>query len=231
MLARLNAAQPLLAALLAEPTPTINITGVDPKSNLVWLGAKYVICFNIPPSVNSNPKNLVLYISDGSSGTYYPNSLGDASLPMPAGPQGCANMSVSRGVVIGPYTISMEDTYGRAFTTVSFFGDKATITEASFTLAGSSAGVGIHWAFSPGRATVNDTVWVLDSRGTLAYWFYTSCACTTKPGPAPAQNGTYTLKIYKPAVSGGYSFELHPGGGKLASMVATNWIPWAKIGW
>ena len=124
MLARLTAAQPLLAALLAEPKPTINITGVDPTSNLVWLGAKYVICFNIPPSVNSNPKNLVLYISDGSSGTYYPNSLGDASLPMPAGPQGCANMSVSRGVVIGPYTISMEDTYGRAFTTVSFFGDK-----------------------------------------------------------------------------------------------------------
>ena len=99
MRARLDAAQPLLAALLAEPEPTLTIAGLDPANPLVWMGIQRQICFRIKASANTNPKGLVLYI--GGSTTYYVNALGAGNGPMPLDYQGCSNFSVSKGVAAG----------------------------------------------------------------------------------------------------------------------------------
>jgi hypothetical protein len=87
MKARLDAAQPLRAALLAEQAPALTIAGVSAAVPLVWMGMPGRICYSIPPSDNVNPKGLVLYVGNGASGSYYPDVLGPGSAPMQAGPQ------------------------------------------------------------------------------------------------------------------------------------------------
>jgi hypothetical protein len=234
MTVRLDAVQPLLTALLAEPAPSLTLTGVDASTRLVWLGGKYALCYVVRTSENSNPKTLVLYVgdSDGSSGAYYTNVLGPAgNAAMPAGPQACINITVSRGLPVGPYTLVLQDAAGRAFASTSLAGQKATITAARTVFSTTSVSVAIAWSFPPGLATYQDAVWVLDSVGVVRYWFYTSCKCATTPKLAAAQNGTYTLKLSKPAVTGGYTFELHPRGVSAGGMMATTSIPWSKIGW
>ena len=136
MKARLDAAQPLRAALLAEPAPALTITGLSAAAPLVWMGMPGRICYSIPPSANVNPKGLVLYVGNGASGSYYPNALGPGSAPMPAGPQACSDFSVSRGVAAGRYTIALEDSAtGSPFATVSFAADIASVSVTTFTLA------------------------------------------------------------------------------------------------
>jgi hypothetical protein len=87
MKACLDAVQPLRAALLAEPPPSLNIAGLNTAAPLVWMGIQGRICYSIQPSANVNPKGLVLYVGNGASGSYYPRALGPAgNAPMPAGP-------------------------------------------------------------------------------------------------------------------------------------------------
>jgi hypothetical protein len=234
MSARLDAVGPLLAALLAEPPSSLSVDGVDPTTRLLWLGGRYALCYAVRGSESPDPKSLTLYVGDGSSGSYYANVLrlgpaGNAAVP--AGPRGCVNITVSRGVPAGPYTLALEDAAGRAFATASFFGQKATVAVASATLTSGYITVGVSWAFPPGLAAAGDTVWVLDSRGALRAWFYTSCKCTAGPGPSAAQSGAHAIRLYKPAAPGGYTFELHPRGARAGGIPATNWIPWAKMGW
>ena len=229
--ARLDSVQPLLAALRAEPPASVTVAGLNASVPLVWMGVPGLICFRIPSYANINPKALVVYVGDGSSGTYFPGALGVGSQPLPAGPQGCTNFTFSRGVPTGPYTVALEDSSsGRAFAAVSFNAAKATLTEASFSVGFGYAVVGLSWAMPAGQASATDAVWALDARGAVAYWFYTSCKCATTPGPAPATNGTYALKVYKPAVPGGYRFELHPGNGSAVAAVVSDWITWPKAG-
>jgi hypothetical protein len=45
---------------------------------MAWAGTLDQMCFRIPPSANVNPKNLILYVGDGSAGTFYPTVLGTA---------------------------------------------------------------------------------------------------------------------------------------------------------
>ena len=232
MVARLTAVQPLLAALQAEPQPSLRIVGMDPATQLVWMGIQNVICFVLPPSINSNPKGLVLYVGDGSSGEYYPDALGDGDLPMTNSSQGCSNFTVSPGVAVGPYTISLEDlTLWRPFVTIALNVDAASLSESSFVLYSETAGaVTLSWGIPADRASATDAVWALNSKGAVVYWFYTSCKCQTARGPT-ATNGTYSLRLARPAVPGGYSFELHPRNGSAAAAQAVDWIPWASIGW
>ena len=232
--ARLNAVQPLLEALLAEPQPSLSIVGLDPVTRLVWIGVTNFICFVLPPSINNNPKYLILWLGDdsGSSGDYYPDSLGNGDLPMPVESQGCTNFSVSQGVAPGLYTISMQDPMGRPFAAISFNVDVATLTESAFSLYTQTTGaVTVSWSMPVSRASVTDAVWVLDSNGALAYRFYTSCGCQTTPGAVAVASGTYVLMVTRPAVAGGYTFELHPQNGAAVATTATNWIPWSQILW
>ncbi len=228
MKTRLDAVQPLRAALLAEPEATITIADLNPLFPLVWMGIQGIICFRIPVSANVNPKKLVLYI--GASTSSYANALGAGNSPMPVDYQGCSNFSVSTNVAIGKYIIALENpATGSAFATVGFSVDRATLACISFsTITGT---VTVSWVMQTARASVKDTVRVVNKRGAVVYWFYTSCKCQTAPGVLAVPTGSFPFKIYKGTVSGGYLFELHPGGLNPIAAVAPDWIPWSKIGW
>jgi hypothetical protein len=230
MLARLTAAQPLLAALAAEPKPSLSIVGINATTRLVWIGVRNAICFVLPPSINTSPKALLLWVGDGS-GNYYPTGLGYT--PIPADSQGCANVTVMGGVAVGPYTISLQDAaLGRILATTSLYADSASLAANSFTQYSATTGaVTLSWSIPAGRASTTDAVWALNSKGAVVYWFYTSCMCQGPPGAAASPSGSFLLKVSKPAVAGGYTFELHPRNGAAMAAAAPNWIPWAKLGW
>jgi hypothetical protein len=124
MKARLDAVQPIRAALLAEGPAALTIDGLS-SSGLapVLMGASGKICYSIPPSRNVNPKGLVLFVATAGGGSYYPDALGAGigNGPLPEGPQGCTSFNVSREVAPGPYTIALEDsTTGTTIEVVSF---------------------------------------------------------------------------------------------------------------
>jgi hypothetical protein len=121
MKARLDAVQPIRAALLAEEEATVTIRGLSASAPVVVMGKQGTICFSIPPSGNVNPKGLVLFVGTGGSGSYYPDALGAGNGPLPQGPQGCTAFTVSLGVAPGPYTIALKDsTTGSNFAVISF---------------------------------------------------------------------------------------------------------------
>ena len=66
------------------------------------------ICYAIPASDNVNPKGLVLYVGDGSSGIYYLSALGAANGALPTAYQGCLTFSLSTGVPLGSYSIGLQ---------------------------------------------------------------------------------------------------------------------------
>jgi hypothetical protein len=198
------------------------------------MGVPGRVCYSIPPSANVDPKGLVLYVGNGASGSYYPNALGPVgSAPMPAGPQACVDFSVSRGVAAGPYTMALEDSSsGSPFATVSFTADIASVSITGFTLSSSSIFPTVAWNIPANRASVTDRVNVFNPQGVVVFWFYTSCSCQTAPGPVPAATGKFSFILVKnTTVTGAYRIKLHAGGGSVVAAVATDWIPWAKIGW
>ena len=236
MKARLDAVQPLLTTLLAELPPSLTITGADPSNPIVWGGGIQQICYRIPASANVNPKNLVLYVGDGTGGSYYPNALGaSGNAPLPTDYQGCTSFSASGGVPAGPYTIIMQDSStGNAFTGVSFNLIKATVAFTYVLPAPTAITLTAAWNMPADRASPLDTVNVINTAGTVVFWFYTSCKCTTTPaaGTAAVPTGNLQFKILKAgSVPGGYVMRLNPGGGNVVAAVAPNWIPWVKFGY
>ena len=237
MKARLDAVQPLLAKLVAELPPSLTITGADPNNPIVWGGGTQQICYRIPASANVNPKNLVLYVGDGSSGTYYPNALGaSGNAPLPTDYQGCTSFSASGGVPTGQqYTIMLQDTNtGNAFTGVSFTLYKASVAFAGLAPSGTQLLLTTTWNMPAAYASPLDTVNIYNSAGTVVFWYYTSTKSQTAPpaGTAAAPTGSLQVKILKAgSVPGGYTMQLNAAGTNVVAANALNWIPWAKIGW
>jgi hypothetical protein len=121
MKARLDAVQPIRAALLAEGGATLTIKSLSASSPVVVMGKTGNICYSIPPSANVNPKGLVLFVGTGGSGSYYTDALGAANGPLPDGPKRCTAFTVSLAVPPGPYTIALEDSSsGTNLAVVSF---------------------------------------------------------------------------------------------------------------
>ena len=109
MKARLDAAQPIRKALLAEGQTALTIKGLSASAPVVVLGKPGTVCYRIPPSSNVNPKHLILFIGTGGGGSFYTDALGGGNGPLPAGPQGCTAFTVSPAVPPGPYTMVLED--------------------------------------------------------------------------------------------------------------------------
>jgi hypothetical protein len=232
MLARLDAAQPVLAALLAEPPPSLAIDGLNASAPLIWLGVPGRICFSVPPSANAAPKALVLYIGSTSATTSYVNVLGPANGALPADAQACVNFTVSRGVPAGPYNIALESAFSSsALALVSFEADKVSLTCTAFAYATTFGTATLAWSLPAARASASDTVRIVNAAGTVINWFYTSCKCQSAPGAAAVAAGSFSIRVFKGSVLGGFTFELHPGGLDRVAAVAPDWIPWAKFGW
>ncbi len=228
MKARLDAAQPLVTALLAEPQPWLAM--VRPGM-VVWQGRPTPVCYNVPFSGNQNPKILVLYIGEDDSSSYYPTGLGGTSV-LPLNNAGCVNISVSRGIPITRYTIALEDpTNGGNFGAMATFDtDRAAVTCVALSKSVAYITTTITWIMPTARATVRDTIRVMNQNGDVVYWFYTSCKCNTVPGPVPVPTGGFAFRLFK-SVPGGFTFELFPGGGAVSAAIAPDWMPWAKMGW
>jgi hypothetical protein len=233
MAARLDAVQPLLQALLAEPPASLDIAGLNATVPLLWLGTRQRLCYTIPPSANVNPKGLVLYIGAAPSGTYYVGGLGASGSVLPQAAQGCINISVSSGVAVGIYTIALEDsTTKRTFTSLTFDTGKGLASFSAATFATTYVTLTVTWSIDTAHASPRDIVRIVDSLGGTAYWFYTSCKCQTAPGVTAALTGSLVYRLYKAgSVKGGYTPQLYPGGGPKAARSGANWIPWAKVGW
>jgi hypothetical protein len=234
MKSRLDALAPLLATLSAELPAMLTITGLDPTTRRVWAGTQQQMCYRLPASANVNPKGLVLYIGDGSSGTSYPTGLGaSGNAPLPAEYQGCTNFVASAGVPAGPYTIAIEDkTTGSAFTEVSLNLAKAQVLFNGLVPGAAAVTLSAAWNIPADLADVRDMVKVTNSKGTVVYWAYTSCKCQTAPGAVAAPTGAVVFKLFKRnSVPGGYSLTLNPGGGNVVAAVGPKWIPWAKMGY
>ena len=148
MKVRLDAAQPLLQALLAETPASLTITSLSASKPLVWMGIPGIICYSIPPSANVNPKGLVLYVGSGATGSYYVNALGGGNIPMPVGPLACSNFTLSKGVAVGLYTIALEDSATgnlSPFAAISFSADIASLSYTTYTLSATSITPTVAW--------------------------------------------------------------------------------------
>ena len=235
MKSRLDAVQPLLATLLAEPPASLTISGLSASNPLVWAGGIQTICFVVPPSANVNPKGLVLYVGDGSSGVFYPNSLGSASNPLPTDYQGCVTITVSTGVPLGAYTIMLQDTTtSNTFASVSFNTVKCTVAFASLSSTNTALALTITWSIPAAQASPLDTIKLMNSAGTVVYWFYTSNRLTTAPSAtqAAAPTGSLVFKLLQAgSAPGGYTLQFFPGGGNVVGSTAPTWIPWVKLGY
>jgi hypothetical protein len=189
------------------------------------------VCYGLPPSGNPSAKVLVLYLGGDDSGSSYPAGLGAARV-LPQASAGCVNISVARGLPCGRYTVALEDPAGGGnfAATASFDADRAAVTCAGLTKSAAFISPVITWSMPAARATVRDTVRVMNARGDVVYWFYTSCKCNKVPGAVPSPSGAFTLKLAK-GLPGGFTFQLYPGGGLIPAAIAPDWIPWAKMGW
>jgi hypothetical protein len=233
MKSRLDAAVPLLATLRAELPPSLTITGMSKTTPLVWAGTVQQICYRIPPSQNVNPKGLVLFVGDGSAGTYYDNVLGAGSANLPADYQGCVPFTVSTGVPLTTYTIILKDrSNNNGFTGVTFRLAKASVSFSALSVGGAYIVLTAAWSVPANLASVKDMVKVVNSKNKVVYWFYTSCKCQKAPGAAAVPSGSLAFKLLKlNSVRGGYTVTFRPAGTNVIVAVGSNWIPWARIGW
>ncbi len=233
MKSRLDTAVPLLATLRAELPSSLTITGMSSTTPLVWAGSVQQICYRIPPSQNVNPKNLVLYVGDGSAGTFYPSALGAGDANLPTDYQGCVPFAVSTGVPLTTYTIMLQDpASGNSFARVSFQLAKATVAFSTLSLSSTQLTLTASWSVTANLASVKDMVKVVNSKNTVVYWFYTSCKCQRAPGATAVPSGSLAFKLLKlNSVPGGYTVTFRPAGTNVVAAAGANWIPWAKIGW
>jgi cathepsin B len=239
MKARLDVVQPLLSQLATEQPASIDITGLNPTRPLMWVnGPLSQVCYRLPPSGNVNPKALVLYVGDASSYSFYPTGLTGAGTdkPLPADYQGCVNVNIAAGIPAGAYTIKLVDTTKLPVQTmlasISFTAGQASVGFDSYTLEATRIVLKVSWSVAANLASPTDTVKVLNSAGTVVYWFFTSCGCQTTPGGAAVPQGFVNVAVLKQnAVPGGYTPKLYPEGGAAVAAVGQNWVNWAQIGW
>jgi hypothetical protein len=226
---RLDAVAPLRATLLAEPQASVAMVR---SGEVVWQGIPTALCYSVPLSANVNPKSLTVYVGRQAAGTYYPAGLGPTGV-LPLAAAGCVNISFSRGIPPGWYTLALDDpTSGGSFgATVSVETARAAVACAGLTKSVAFVSPTITWNMPPAIATVRDTVRVMNARGDVVYWFYTSCLCQTAPGAKPVPNGVWTFRLGRSPVLGGFTFRLFPDGGAVVAAVAPDWVPWARMGW
>ena len=220
MTARLDAAQPLLSVLRATPQAGITVSGATQQ--VVWLKGNYTVCFHIPFYIDSNPKQLQLYIP--GTGSYYP-----LLTPLPAAPQACVNLTVP-GIPKGSYNLTVAASDTIASVPLTLAAANAQFTSISQTTT--TVTVTIAWTIDAAYASTNDIVQIVDSRNTVVYWFYTACNCQTQTTGAASTSGNqrYTIsRSYTP--KGGFQAIIRPGGNPVGPTGSTlSWIPWKAYG-
>ena len=234
MRARLDAAKPVLDALMAEPPPSLNVTTLYASlaGPVVWLDTPQQICYRVHESSNTNPKVLRLMVGDGSSGSFYVNAMGAGDAPLPREHAGCAPFWLIRGLPLGRLVIGLQDQTGKILVRTSFSTAVASITFSNVVQQKLQLKLVATWTVDLGHASARDVVRVFNVNRKVVYWFFTSCRCQGRPGPNATSQGSQAFFLYRPnSVLGGYFVQFFPGGGNFSAAVGVNWIPWAQIGW
>ena len=234
--ARLEAVQPLLQTLLAEPAPSLTVPGMNPTAPVLWLGTPLQMCYVIPFSMNVNPKALVLFDGAGwgTGSSWYPNALGANASPLPVAAQDCVGISIPATLSVGIYSIVIQDsTNGGVIASTTFSAGSGIVYFSSLTFGPGALILTVSWTVDAAHASTQDLIQIIDPVGAVFFWFYTSCQCQTQPGPGAvaATTGTTSFQIILAgAVKGAYTPVLLPGGGSLPAMSGTDWVPWNLMG-
>ena len=232
MKARLDAVKPLLTTLSAEAPASLIITGLDPSAPVVWMGAPYQICYRLQPSANVNPKKLYLVLDDGK-GSYYSSSLGNANALLPTTYQGCLELTMSTGLPISRYFIEMRDSLRNRYLVRTDLYQAYQASVGFAIVVNYPTYISVRTTSNSPAASPTDVIKVINSQGTVVYWYYTSTSSQTTPEATTATKATsyVGVKNYKlNAVPGGYKVKYYPKGGDVVAAVGRDWISWSKFG-
>eukprot|EP00287_Rhodomonas_sp_CCMP768_P002163 CAMPEP_0196737478 /NCGR_PEP_ID=MMETSP1091-20130531/15198_1 /TAXON_ID=302021 /ORGANISM="Rhodomonas sp., Strain CCMP768" /LENGTH=1109 /DNA_ID=CAMNT_0042081333 /DNA_START=9 /DNA_END=3338 /DNA_ORIENTATION=+ len=235
---RLDAAEAVSTTILAEGSPSLEIAGTDGINPIVWSSSgPMTVCAVIPLSMNTNPKHLILFVGDGSSGSFYETGLVNQgpAINAPESNEFCVETGVSPGIPGGHYTIGLQSS--QLLASVQFTNAFAWVGIMEYN-PGQDFGynyldIKILWQVTEAQAQAYDSIQVKDSAGNLMAWFYTSCSCDTQVGATAVPNAEHTLRIWmwQYYVPGGLTVSFHPNSGAFIAATAPAWIPWASIGW
>ena len=238
MRARLDAVQPLLQTLQAEPAPSLTVPGMSTTAPVLWAGTPLQMCYVLPPSESAGPKALVLYGGAGWWGPWYPGALGAGTAPLPAAARACVAFSLPATLPPGTYTVGLQDSAGvggggGVAVTTTFSVGSGVVYFSGLVPGPAAVALSVSWSVDAAHASARDLVRVVGPTGAAVHWFYTACQCQTTPGAGAAAvaSGTASFQLaLKGAAKGVYTPVLLPGGGGLPAMSGANWIPWAGIG-
>jgi len=241
--ARLDVVEPMLDKLHDAPTGSpsvaqeaeIILSGADPEDPVLWGSAAAVsLCYTLPTSMNENPKAMVLYTGDGSSGSFFPTGIQKAGFddPLPQEAQGCVETSFSPGLPDGAYTIKLQKKWTPVFATKSFYLANANVDFSGFAYNAKQLSLWIKWSVTQAKASNTDVIKVYNSEGAVVYWFYTSCGCQGTPAETASHAGEVQINLLRAGtVAGGYDLGFYPSGGEFQAANAPDWIDWEAIGW
>ena len=234
MTARLDASQNLIQALKAEAPASVTLPALSKTTSLIWFGGQpQPVCYTLPPSINMNPKQLVLLAADGSA--YSNGILGPYTSPLPRPASGCVNFTVPVSVGKGSFRMALEDTTsGNYIAGVAFTGDVVSISYTGLAYSLGSKGwiqLTVTWSLTSAHATKKDVIKLLDRSGRVVVSFGTAVN-----GVAKASGSTvFKINVPKPPAhpfpKGGFAANFYPNNGTLWAATAENWIPWSSIGW
>jgi len=241
--ARLEVAEPMLEKLHDAPTGSavtdqaaeIILSGTNADDPVLWASAAASeICYTLPSSQNINPKAIVLYAGDGSSGSYFPTGIQRAGFedPLPAESQGCIQTTFSPGLTDGLYTIKLQKQWTPIFATKTFYLANANVDFSGYAYTDRQLSLWISWSVTRTKATPTDVVKVYNSEGAVIYWLYTSCACQDEPAQTASYAGEVQISLLRSGTHpGGYDIGFFPAGGEFEAANAPDWIDWKAIGW
>ena len=230
MTARLNASQSLIQVLKAEAPASVTLPPLSTAYPWIWFGGQaQPVCYSLPPSINMNPKHLVLLAANG--GAYSNTILGPYASPLPLPASGCINFTVPTSVGTGSFTMALEDsTSGNYIAGVAFTGDIVSISYSAISyLAGTSGWVQltVTWSLTGAHATKKDVIKLLDQSGRLVIMHATGGISSG----STVVKITYPKAPAKPYPKGGFTANFYPNNGTLWAATALNWIPWSSFGW
>ena len=218
----------------------LELAGVDAANPIMWGGAPPIdMCWTIKPSQNANPKAMVAFVGDGSSGSYYPTGINGAGYDQPLAEeaQGCVKASMSTGIPAGVYTIKVLQKGGSAWAQRSVYVAQSTVSFSGYAYNTAMLQLTVSWTITPDVASTNDNIEIYNSKGEVVSWFYTSSG-TTDPGTEAKSSGSVQITIHEADghPKGGFDAGFFPNnaansGGWVQVANAPDWINWGSIGW
>ena len=234
MTARLSASQSLIQVLKAEAPAAVTLPPLSTAYPWIWFGGQpQPVCYTLPPSININPKQLVLLTAGG--GAYSNTLLGPEANPLPLAAAACINFTVPASVGPGSFTMALEDsTSGNYIAGVSFTGDIVSLSYSGLAYSLGPKGwveLTVTWSLSQAHATKHDVIKLMDQSGNVVVTFKTAVKGAVVASGSTVFKISYPQPPALPYPPGGFVANFYPNGNTLWAATALDWIPWSALGW